>query len=96
MNPENYNNLKQYLKTLTIPTDWSSDEKHRLQQQAKQYFLHNNIIYHRNFKNPTKPLRLIQEQEKETILYNMHSDPSSAHFGKDSTTQKTLEYYFWP
>ncbi|KAG9291529.1 hypothetical protein G9A89_021948 [Geosiphon pyriformis] len=90
MNPENYNNLKQYLETLTIPTDWSPDEKHRLQQQAKQYFLHNNIIYHQNFKNPTKSLRLIQKQEKETILYNMHSDPSSAHFGKDSTTQRTL------
>ncbi|KAG9285001.1 hypothetical protein G9A89_009811 [Geosiphon pyriformis] len=26
----------------------------------------------------------------------MHSDSSSAHFGKDSTIQRTLEYYFWP
>ncbi|KAG9306321.1 hypothetical protein G9A89_018204 [Geosiphon pyriformis] len=36
MNPENYNNLKQYLETLTIPTDWFPDEK-------RTYFV-NNLI----------------------------------------------------
>ncbi|KAG9295264.1 hypothetical protein G9A89_015751 [Geosiphon pyriformis] len=96
MNSENYNNLKQYLETLTIATDWSSDEKHQLQQKTKQYFLHNNTIYYQNFRNSDKPLRLIQENEKETILYNMYSNPLSAHLGKNSTTQRTLEHYFWP
>ncbi|KAG9301428.1 hypothetical protein G9A89_018100 [Geosiphon pyriformis] len=48
------------------------------------------------FTTQDRNYKLIQEQKKETILYNMHSDPSLAHFGKDSTTQKTLEYYFWP
>ncbi|KAG9292452.1 hypothetical protein G9A89_015322 [Geosiphon pyriformis] len=76
--------------------NWSPSEKHQLQQQSKQYFIHHNKIYYTNYKNPNQPLRLVQENEKKTILYNMHTDPSSVHLGRDRTLQRTLEHYFWP
>ncbi|KAG9286680.1 hypothetical protein G9A89_012230 [Geosiphon pyriformis] len=96
MDPRNYSNLKNYLETLIMSENWSPSEKHHLQHQSKQYFIHQNKIYYKNHRKPNQPLRLVQENEIETILYNMHTDPSSAHLEKKETIQRTLEYYFWP
>ncbi|KAG9288842.1 hypothetical protein G9A89_002843 [Geosiphon pyriformis] len=49
-----------------------------------------------NKKNPDQPIRVITEPEKETILFNMHSDPTAEHFHKEATMKKTRKKYYWP
>ncbi|KAG9289695.1 hypothetical protein G9A89_014430 [Geosiphon pyriformis] len=47
-------------------------------------------------KNSNQPTRVITEPEKETILFNMHSDPTAGHFYKEATMEKTRKRYYWP
>ncbi|KAG9288111.1 hypothetical protein G9A89_017706 [Geosiphon pyriformis] len=39
---------------------------------------------------------VITEPKKETILFNMHSDPIAEHFHKEATMEKTRKKYYWP
>ncbi|KAG9288269.1 hypothetical protein G9A89_021300 [Geosiphon pyriformis] len=36
------------------------------------------------------------EPEKETILFNMHSNPIAEHFHKEATIEKIKKRYYWP
>ncbi|KAG9294191.1 hypothetical protein G9A89_021550 [Geosiphon pyriformis] len=47
-------------------------------------------------RNPDQPIRVITESEKETILFNMHSDLTAEHFHKEATMKRTRKRYYWP
>ncbi|KAG9288613.1 hypothetical protein G9A89_006714 [Geosiphon pyriformis] len=91
MNNHLYKNLSQYLETLQIDEEMPVKELIKLQKLAKHYFIQNHILYYRNRQNPDNPLRVITTDEKETILFNMHSDIHSGHFGKTATIQRNCK-----
>ncbi|KAG9286409.1 hypothetical protein G9A89_014575 [Geosiphon pyriformis] len=53
-------------------------------------------IYWTNKRNSDQPTRVITELEKETILFNMYSDPTVGYFYKKATIEKTRKRYYWP
>ena len=91
-----YNSLIQYLTTLQFSEKLSQSRKLFIQKHSTRYFIQNNKLYYKNSRNNPKPLRVIQEDEKDIVLYNLHSDPTAGHFGIEGTTQKIAELYFWP
>ncbi|KAG9296204.1 hypothetical protein G9A89_014796 [Geosiphon pyriformis] len=96
MNNHLYKNLSQYLETLQIEEKMPVKKLIKLQKLTKHYFIQNHILYYWNRQNPDNLLRVITTDEKETILFNMHSDIHSGHFGKTATIQRATSHYYWP
>ncbi|KAG9287833.1 hypothetical protein G9A89_017428 [Geosiphon pyriformis] len=59
-------------------------------------FNRNNILYQKNKRNSDQLTRVITEPEKETIPFNMHSDPTAEYFYKKTTMERTRKRYYWP
>ncbi|KAG9294008.1 hypothetical protein G9A89_019346 [Geosiphon pyriformis] len=91
-----HKNLSQYLRTLQLDKDTPIKELIKFQKLSKHYFIQNYILYYQNQQNPDNPLRIITENKKETILFNMHLDIHSDHFGKEATIQHITSRYYWP
>ena len=95
MNLDQYSNLYNYLKSETIPTDFTDYQRKQLQTQAKYFEILNGLLYKRNRKNPSKPFRVIKWPEVDSVLYMMHSHPTAGHLGIDAMYHKIAERYYW-
>jgi hypothetical protein len=96
MDLDQYYNLVRYLDDISFTSHMTDTEKRQLQLKARHYFVRNGILYKRNRQHPDRPLTVVRVTEAETILYNMHSDPTAGHFAFDGTFQRTIARYFWP
>ncbi|KAG9297762.1 hypothetical protein G9A89_011277 [Geosiphon pyriformis] len=83
MNIQKYQQLQHYINTQLFKKKLSQKEQNNIKQQSKYFINHQNIL-------------VITEPEKETILFNMHSDPTAGHFHKKATMKKTRKRYYWP
>ena len=94
MNNKTYQDIFNYLTTLTYPTDYNDDSrKTHLRKLLTQYFVNNNILYRRGRKGR---LRVIKQDETEPILYHLHTEITGAHLGIDTVFDKLRERYYWP
>ena len=93
MDNEFYENLTQYLKTLTYPPDLDNSQRIKLQKDSTQYMMKNNLL-HKRTRDGDK--RVILREQVEIILYNLHKDMTGAHLGIDATYEKAKERYYWP
>jgi len=91
-----YYDLLHFLNDASCTNNLSMDEQRKLKTQSRHYLARNGLLYKRNRQNPNRPLRVICKTEVETILYNMHSDPTAGHFAFEGTFQRTVARYFWP
>jgi len=91
-----YNEFIDYLLKHEYPLNYTPQEKQKLARQAIQYVVENGILFKRNKKTPEHPLRVITLQDREKILYNLHSSPLAGHFGLRKTIEKAAENYYWP
>ncbi|CAG8797825.1 24609_t:CDS:2, partial [Dentiscutata erythropus] len=73
-----------------------TSDKQRLARQATQYLVEQGQLLKKNKNNFDKPLRVITLQDRERILYDLHSSPLGGHFGFKKTIEKALERYYWP
>ena len=96
MEPDTYYQLTRFLDDLTLPNNLEDNQRRSFKAKAKQYLLINGLLYKRNRKNPQRPLRVIKQNEVETILYSFHEDPLAGHFGFSETYRAISERYFWP
>ena len=96
MDLDTYYQFLRYLNDSTIPENYSSAQIRKLKHQTRYLFVREGILYKRNMKNPQRPLRIVKFNEKEMILFCMHSDPLSGHFNSITTLQRTALRYFWP
>ena len=94
MNEQDYKDIYNYLKDLTLPKDNDEYRKTQIKNQSNKYFIqHHQLFRHR--KNGL-PQRVIFPDQIELILFNLHKDQSGAHLGIDSTFEKVKERYYWP
>src|ERR1044071_3849827 len=93
MEEQRYNDLIQYLETLTYPAGLSNQRKTQLRKDSTHYIVKNHILY-RNHK--TGPKRVIITDQVEPIIYHLHQDMSGAHLGIDAVFDKLKERYYWP
>ena len=96
MDLETYNRLIDYLTKYTYSADSTSEQQRKMRSQAHFYLIRSELLFRINRQNPKRPLRVITQKEKSLILYAMHTDPLSGHFGIKATVQRTLERYYWP
>src|SRR5207302_6375911 len=78
MNNKTYQDLINYLTTLTYPTDYDDKRKTHLRKNSTQYFVKNHTLYRRNKKGN---LRVIVQDHVEPILFHIHRDITGAHLG---------------
>ena len=86
-----YEDLTQYLTTLTYPFNLDDSQRIKLQKISTQYLMKNNLLYKRT-KGGDK--RVILCDQVEIILYNLHKDMTGAHLGGDATFEKAKERYY--
>ncbi|KAG9287498.1 hypothetical protein G9A89_023870 [Geosiphon pyriformis] len=96
MNIQKYQQLQHYINTQQFKENLSQMEQKSIKQQSKYFITHQNILYWKNRRDLDQPTRVITEQEKETILFNMHSNPTAGHFHKEATMKRTRKRYYWP
>lgn len=59
------------------------------------YHLANSIIYRRN--HDVIWLRCLEKDDANHVAREMHDDPASGHYGKETTAHKILrDEYYWP
>ena len=93
MNNQFYDNLKQYLETLTLPAGLDEMEKKKIKKLSVNYVVKNDLL----FKDTKEGLRrVITKDQVEAILYNLHQDLNAAHLGIDAVFEKVKTRYFWP
>src|SRR5215216_5852692 len=88
-----YEELTQYLTTLTYPFNLDDSQQIKLQKISTQYLMKNNLL-HKRTRDGDK--RVILPEQVEIILYNLHKDMTGAHLGGDATFEKAKERYYWP
>jgi len=93
MDKQHYNDLIQYLETLTHQNDDDDKRKTHIRKDSTHYFIKNHILYRRT-KEGGK--RVILKEQVEPILYHLHQDMSGAHLGIDAVLEKVRERYYWP
>lgn len=96
MDLEVYNNLINYLLYHKYPANFSTSDKQKLARQATQYLVEQGQLLKKNKNNVDNPLRVITLQDRERILYDLHSSPLGGHFGLKKTIGKAIERYYWP
>jgi hypothetical protein len=94
MNEQEYKDIYNYLKDLTLPKDNDEHRKTQIRNQSNKYFIQHHQLFRRR-KNGI-PQRVILPDQTELILFNLHKDQSGAHLGIDTTFEKIKERYYWP
>jgi len=64
-----------------------------LQKQTSNYIQRNGKLYRK--RTDGKELRVIKQNEMESILFMCHDHPTGGHFGVDATYNKIKERFYW-
>ena len=96
MDPNQYQQLKQYLQNEKLPEDKTLIKL--LISKSKFFEIKNNQLYKKDRRKQTRNqlLKVIQRHEIEPILYLMHNHPTGAHFGTDKMFEKIRDQHYWP
>jgi hypothetical protein len=93
MDRQLYQDLIQYLTTLTFTEGITDKRKTLIRKNSTQYIYQHNTL----FKKTKDGLRkVILPDQVESILYHFHTDMSSAHLGIDAVLGKIKDRYYWP
>ena len=90
MNNKLYEELTQYLTTLTYPFDLDDSQRIKLQKISTQYLMKNNLL-HKRTRDGDK--RVILPEQVKIILYNLHKVMIDTHLGGDVIFEKVKERY---
>jgi len=94
MDEQKYKRIFKYLKEGTYPRKVSEGDKTKLRQQSEKFTIQEQNLF-RKIENDT-PKRVVQSNELELVLFDLHRDQSAAHLGTDVTFEKAKERYYWP
>ena len=91
MDREKYRNITRYLEGKKLE-EWNESMLKTLQKESTIYEVKHEILY-KIMKNERK-LRILKEDEIDTIMFIMHNHEMGGHFGKDATYEKIKERYY--
>jgi Integrase zinc binding domain/Integrase core domain len=91
MNRTNYDEFVKFLEGKTKETN--KEKLKVLEKLTKNYETKLGNLYKKN-KNG-KSLRVIKEDEVDSILWITHNHPTGGHFAKDSIYTKLVDKYYW-
>ena len=96
MDLEDYYKIYTYLNTLQVPEDSTVAQQVKLQRQASQYIIKDNILFWKNKRSSGPALRVVKTTELERVLHESHADVLAGHFGVEGTYNKAKVWYYWP
>jgi hypothetical protein len=89
-----YRDILVYIQTLKCPTSASHDERRHICNQAKNYLILEDTLYHRGVDCILH--WCLTHEEAEIVLNDCHTGAFGGHLSGLETTQKILEAgYFW-
>lgn len=78
------------------PSDYTNEQKRKFARFAVNYFENDGILFYKNNSKIDNPLRVIDLQNRDRILYNYHTSPLGGHFGIKHTIEIIKQHYYWP
>jgi hypothetical protein len=96
MELDTYFLIARYLETLELPNEMDTTQRRNFKRKAHQYVFINGLLYKKDKKNLTRPLRVLKKNELEFVLHSYHDDPLAGHFGFQETYRSISLKYFWP
>jgi hypothetical protein len=93
MDKQLYQDLIQYLTTLTFMDGITDKRKTLIRKNSTHYIYQHNTLY-RKTKDGIR--KVILPEQVESILYHLHTDMSGAHMGIDAVIGKIKDRYYWP
>ena len=81
-------NRNEYKRTLECLKGEFKDKK-----LQKQFEIRNEKLYKK--KKDGRILRVLQEDEIDSVLFMLHNHETGGHFGIDATYNKLIERYYW-
>src|SRR5436190_6444581 len=72
---------------------WNKEKLQQLEKESKNFGVEYGIL-HRKKTNGDK-LRVLKEDEIDTVIFMMHNHPTGGHFGKDTTYDKISTRFWW-
>jgi len=94
MEEEACKELFDYLANNTYSKGSTKNSKRRLREKAKTFFVRDDAVFHRRWKE--KKQRVVRRREVEELLQQMHSSVvGGAHLEINATQQKTAERFWW-
>ena len=96
MDTDIYFRMLQYLTDHTLPDNVNEQQRKALIRKSRYFVVIEGQLFKRNKKEPTRPLKVVQRNEVDIILYNVHSDPLAGHFGLEETFRRVAIRYYWP
>ena len=87
-----YNELVNFLIG-NIFQDWDKRRIKQLENESKSFEVKYGILYKKG--NNEKSLKVLKEDEIDTVIFMMHNHPTGGHFGKDATHNKISTRFWW-
>jgi hypothetical protein len=88
MDTTEYNQIQNYIQ--------NPNQRHvprNIKDKAKHYEVFDERLYR---KIDDQTLLVIKKDEVDNLLYLAHEHPTAGHFGREKTTKKLRQYYWWP
>src|SRR5438046_6303213 len=92
MNRNEYNELINFIRG-DILKEWNNRKVKQLEKESKNFEVKYGILYRKRINE--KSLRVLKEDEIDTVIYMMHNHPMGGHFGKDATYNKINTRFWW-
>ena len=89
-----YNEFIDYLLWHNYSPELTPQQKQKLAKQVTQYIVENSILFKKNKQNPENPFHVITLENREKILYNLHSSLLARHFDLKKTIENATRKYY--
>ena len=97
METEQYAAIVNYLEKRVYPDGLTKGQKYVLRRAAKNYKIENGKLYYCDIKRDGTMLNrlVLKKNETERVFLECHLT-AGGHKGRDATTEKIRERYYWP
>ena len=91
MDREKYEELLNYLEG-NILKEWNQTKIKKLSKESEKFKTEYGILY--RTKTNEEPLRVLKEDEIDSVIFMTHNHPTGGHFGKDATRAPNFQFGF--
>src|SRR5436190_18515225 len=72
---------------------WNKEKLRQLEKESKNFGVEYGILYRK--KTNRNKLRVLKENEIDTVIFMIYNHPTGGHFGKDTTHDKISTRFYW-
>ena len=92
MNIDRYKQFLSFLKEKTIPEGLDDKELRQFHNEAQKYYVEGLRIFIK--KNENQKIRVLKEDELDSILYMMHNHETAGYFGEKATYCRIKDRFY--